>query len=85
LIEVNETKGNQFKKISLIDYLGTKVPTYKSVIATVDYYTSNSGCLVDFFLGKLLALNAHATLDVSSQPGAYDLSATANHGLSNRK
>jgi len=55
-------------------------------MVTADYYNPDWECLVDFFLQsgveKLLAWVAagieRITLDLSSQSGAYDLSATAS-------
>jgi len=53
-------------------------------VVTADYYYPDWECLVDFFFNPRLKNCWHGrpeieptTLDLSSQPGAYDLSATA--------
>jgi len=58
-------------------------------MVTADHYNPDWGCLDDFLqyrVQKLLAWlgiwdGEPATLDLSSQPGAFDLSGTANPAL----
>jgi len=69
--------------------LSTSQHLYKSpaieVYVTADYHYPDLGCLVDFFaiqVEKLIAGIEPTTLDLCSQSGAYDLSATATPAVS---
>jgi len=61
---------------------------HRSATVTADYYSPDSGCLLDFFFNPSLKNCWHGwlgiaptTLDLCHQPGAFDYSATTTPGV----